>query len=100
MPFHPRKISYLVVLRCRSGTEEIIGAILGWAQGAAGVFRGVSSNVRWAPILSPRLSKRYKETPLAQVVKLVDALASGASPRKGVKVRVLSWAPDLLSMQA
>ena len=31
--------------------------------------------------------------PTAQVVKLVDALASGASVRKDVKVRVLSWAP-------
>ena len=29
----------------------------------------------------------------AQVVELVDALASGASVRKDVKVRVLSWAP-------
>jgi hypothetical protein len=27
------------------------------------------------------------------VAKLVDALASGASPRKGVEVQVLSWAP-------
>ncbi len=27
------------------------------------------------------------------MVKLVDALASGASIRKDVKVRVLSWAP-------
>jgi hypothetical protein len=27
------------------------------------------------------------------VVELVDALASGASGRKAVKVRVLSWAP-------
>ena len=31
--------------------------------------------------------------PRAQVVELVDALASGASVRKDVKVRVLSWAP-------
>ena len=31
----------------------------------------------------------------AQVVELVDALASGASVRKDVKVRVLSWAPFL-----
>ncbi len=30
----------------------------------------------------------------AQVAKLVDALASGARVRKGVKVRVLSWAPN------
>src|ERR1044072_6667806 len=30
----------------------------------------------------------------AQVAELVDALASGASSRKGVKVRVLSWAPN------
>ncbi len=35
-------------------------------------------------------------TPLAQVAKLVDALVSGTSPRKGVKVRVLSWAPNIV----
>ena len=29
----------------------------------------------------------------AQVAELVDALVSGISPRKGVEVRVLSWAP-------
>jgi hypothetical protein len=29
----------------------------------------------------------------AQVAELVDALASGASTRKGVEVRVFSWAP-------
>jgi hypothetical protein len=32
----------------------------------------------------------------AQVVKLVDTLASGASARKGVEVQVLSWAPKFL----
>jgi hypothetical protein len=32
----------------------------------------------------------------AQVAELVDALASGASFRKEVEVRVLSWAPLLL----
>jgi hypothetical protein len=32
---------------------------------------------------------------LAQVAELADALASGASSRKGVEVRVLSWAPYL-----
>ena len=31
---------------------------------------------------------------IAQVVKLVDTLASGASTRKGVEVQVLSWAPN------
>ena len=31
--------------------------------------------------------------PLAQVAELVDALASGASGRKVVEVRVFSWAP-------
>ncbi len=34
----------------------------------------------------------------AQVVELVDALASGASGRKAVEVRVLSWAPFLSKM--
>ena len=33
----------------------------------------------------------------AQVAELVDALASGASARKGVEVRVFSWAPFPLS---
>ena len=28
---------------------------------------------------------------------MVDALASGASARKGVEVRVFSWAPSLVS---
>src|SRR4051794_41956346 len=31
----------------------------------------------------------------AQVAELVDALASGASGLTAVKVRVLSWAPDI-----
>ncbi len=35
------------------------------------------------------------EGPAAQVAKLVDALVSGTSSRKGVKVRVLSWAPAI-----
>ena len=32
----------------------------------------------------------------AQVAELVDALASGASGRKAVEVRVFSWAPHFL----
>ena len=47
--------------------------------------------------LIDKVSKRLKsgKTILnnAQVVKLVDTLASGASARKGVEVQVLSWAP-------
>ena len=35
----------------------------------------------------------HHQTLFAQVVKLVDTLASGASARKGVEVQVLSWAP-------
>ncbi len=33
----------------------------------------------------------------AQVAELVDALASGASVRKGVEVRVFSWAPNQIN---
>jgi hypothetical protein len=44
-------------------------------------------------LAKPSQNRVQIQSPLAQVVKLVDALASGASPRKGVKVRVLSWAP-------
>jgi hypothetical protein len=35
----------------------------------------------------------FPSSPCAQVVKLVDTLASGASARKGVEVQVLFWAP-------
>ena len=38
-----------------------------------------------------RLTNNLQE--IAQVAELVDALASGASGRKVVEVRVFSWAP-------
>ena len=37
--------------------------------------------------------RKAQSTSKAQVVELVDTLASGASARKGVEVQVLSWAP-------
>ena len=36
--------------------------------------------------------------PVAQVAELVDALASGASDRMVVEVRVFSWAPAFATM--
>ncbi len=42
-------------------------------------------------IPSHRFTKRRGAN--AQVAELVDALASGASGRKAVEVRVFSWAP-------
>ena len=42
----------------------------------------------------------FSEFPAAQVVKLVDTLASGASARKGVEVQVLSWAPLIAKYSA
>ena len=42
-------------------------------------------------LLSSKLKRRC--TTPAQVAELVDALASGASVRMDVEVRVLSWAP-------
>src|SRR3546814_2363760 len=44
----------------------------------------------------PGLVKAPLQSTPAQVAELVDALASGASGRKVVKVRVLSWAPFVL----
>ena len=38
--------------------------------------------------------RKVQSTSKAQVVELVDTLASGASARKGVEVQVLSWAPN------
>ena len=38
--------------------------------------------------------RMVQSTSKAQVVELVDTLASGASARKGVEVQVLSWAPN------
>ena len=40
--------------------------------------------------------RKAQSTSKAQVVELVDTLASGASARKGVEVQVLFWAPLLL----
>ena len=38
--------------------------------------------------------RRAADCEFAQVAELVDALASGASGRKVVEVRVFSWAPS------
>ncbi len=46
-----------------------------------------------AKVIDRRGSCPYVSPSSAQVAELVDALASGASARKGVEVRVLSWAP-------
>ena len=62
------------------------------------------TNLSYASTFHSRaIDKRKTETdnarptqhPAAQVVKLVDTPASGAGPRKGVEVQVLSWAPYL-----
>src|SRR5260364_403436 len=47
-----------------------------------------------------RASDPYTPPPHAQVAELVDALASGASGLTAVKVRVLSWAPFLVTSPA
>jgi hypothetical protein len=46
-----------------------------------------------APPIDKARARTYLEEQLAQVAELVDALASGASDRKVVEVRVFSWAP-------
>ena len=51
-----------------------------------GLARGVS--LRIGAGVGARIAPR-----IAQVAELVDALASGASDRKIVEVRVFSWAP-------
>lgn len=45
------------------------------------------------PFDAPAASAYTPLTTPAQVAELVDALASGASVRMDVEVRVLSWAP-------
>jgi hypothetical protein len=51
-----------------------------------------SSKIRLTP---PAAKRKSRPTTPAQVAELVDALASGASVRMDVEVRVLSWAPFL-----
>src|SRR3546814_18294281 len=48
----------------------------------------------------PGLVKAPLQSTPAQVAELVDALASGASGRKVVNVRVLSWATFVLPRQS
>lgn len=52
------------------------------------------SKSRLRPLTGARRPR--KRTAVAQVAELVDAPASGAGARKGVEVRVLSWAPSFL----
>ena len=47
----------------------------------------------FAPLTPLHRGRKSRVTRPAQVVELVDALASGASVRKDVEVQVLSWAP-------
>jgi len=49
---------------------------------------------RGAGLIDFRKSRSYLKGPQAQVAELVDALDSGSSARKGVEVRVFSWAPS------
>jgi hypothetical protein len=44
-------------------------------------------------LAAPSPGRLIKALAYAQVAELVDALASGASGRKVVEVRVFSWAP-------
>ncbi len=53
---------------------------------------GLESDATSPPLLTRRKVNLYVSA-VAQVAELVDALASGASGCKVVKVRVLSWAP-------
>ena len=67
------------------------------AQGVAGHIEGLAGFCKKPERISltPPLSKHTPPTrcDCAQMAELVDALASGASSRKGVEVRVLFWAP-------
>jgi hypothetical protein len=70
-------------------------AAIGFVADPRCVNRGGESHrsraIRFA-LLTRRKPNLYV-SPIAQVAELVDALASGASGCKVVKVRVLSWAP-------
>src|SRR5215831_21024807 len=60
-------------------------AVIGSAH--AGVGEQALRPIDFAP------ARSYLRGPQAQVAELVDALDSGSSARKGVEVRVFSWAP-------
>ena len=48
-------------------------------------------------VRAPRLARGKAKLSLAQVVKLVNTLASGANARKGLGVQVSPWALCLFS---
>ena len=50
------------------------------------------TKLRTSPLARPQPATPDHQC--AQMAELVDALASGASSRKGVEVRVLFWAPN------
>src|SRR5262245_15924338 len=77
-----------------SGRAAIHDPVEVWEGSAAPSSAGARRPIDFA------LARSYLNGPQAQVAELVDALASGASARKGVEVRVFSWAPDHLSRSA
>ena len=56
--------------------------------------RTIFRNIPLFPSRSEVLTQVSNADAWAQVAELVDALASGASGRKVVEVRVFSWAPS------
>ena len=56
--------------------------------------RAIFRNIPLFPLRSEGLTQVPSAKAWAQVAELVDALASGASGRKVVEVRVFSWAPS------
>lgn len=86
-----------------AGRERIVVRIgRGRSLGLGHYCCASSGEIKFGPVYTPEFDKQRRDEenarlcvspPYAQVVKLADTLASGASGRKAVKVQVLSWAP-------
>src|SRR3954453_9003791 len=85
MPWDPFVGSFLREDCVSSGLYR---AGLGWAIRIPRRGSTMNSQPRHLTVVTASVPNRH-----AQVVELVDALASGASGLTAVKVRVLSWAP-------
>src|SRR5271170_4580926 len=81
-----------------TGEDATDGELRHAAEGGRGSFRRCRGRARIDNPASPGENgvtiRNATRTIGAQVAELADALASGASDRKVVEVRVLSWAPN------
>src|SRR6476619_6881044 len=89
-----------LIRRCSGAQSGVMGKRCSFQRGSRHFVdkaQGGGHNEKASLKRKPRLAEGFTHRACARVAELADALASGASDRKVVEVRVLSRAPSKLS---